>query len=84
MGASTSCTLSLKSDYREILQIDHPDLDLVAEATYDISEFLLLLHRRGELKTDFSALPINGTVLYHAPCQQKAHFMGSPRSTCSN
>ncbi|MBL8147086.1 MAG: anaerobic glycerol-3-phosphate dehydrogenase subunit C [Anaerolineae bacterium] len=78
VGASTSCTLALKSDYREILQIQHPELDRVAEMTYDISEFLRLLHLRGELKTDFSALPINGKVLYHAPCQQKAHHMGQP------
>jgi glycerol-3-phosphate dehydrogenase subunit C len=78
VGASTSCTLSLKSDYREILRVDHPERDLVAENTYDISEFLLMLHQRGELKTDFTALPVNGTLLYHAPCQQKAHNMGQP------
>jgi glycerol-3-phosphate dehydrogenase subunit C len=76
VGASTSCTLSLKSDYREILELDHPDRDLVAENTYDISEFLLLLHRRGQLRTDFQ--PINQSLLYHAPCQQKAHHMGQP------
>ena len=78
VGSSTSCTLSLKSDYREILQLDHPDLDEVAEQTYDISEFLLLLHHHGQLKTDFHALPVNGKLLYHAPCQQKAHHMGQP------
>ena len=76
VGASTSCTLSLKSDYREILQLEHPNRDLVAENTYDISEFLLMLHRRGELKTDFK--PIDQSLLYHAPCQQKAHHMGQP------
>lgn len=79
VGASTSCTLSLKSDYREILRVDHPDRDNVAMHTYDISEFLLLLHQRGELKTDFVALPnLDSTLLYHAPCQQKAHNMGQP------
>lgn len=78
VGASTSCTLSLKSDYREILQVEHPNRDVVAEDTYDISEFLLLLHRRGQLKTDFSPLPLNGPVLYHPPCQQRAHHMGQP------
>ncbi len=79
VGASTSCTLSLKSDYREILQVDHPDRDAVALDTYDVSEFLLLLHRRGQLKTDFQPLPeIDSTLLYHAPCQQKAHQMGQP------
>jgi glycerol-3-phosphate dehydrogenase subunit C len=79
VGASTSCTLSLKSDYREILEIEHPDRDLVALNTYDISEFLLMLHGRGELKTDFQPIPgVDGTLLYHAPCQQKAHHMGQP------
>lgn len=78
VGASTSCTLSLKSDYREILRVEHPDRDLIAHATYDLSEFLLELHRRGELKTDFQQLPIDGTLLYHAPCQQKAHHIGQP------
>lgn len=81
VGASTSCTLSLKSDYREILRVEHPQRDRVARDVYDISEFLLLLHRRGELRTDFRAIPEishNETVLYHAPCQQKAHHMGQP------
>lgn len=78
VGASTSCTLSLKSDYREILQLEHPDRDLVSRNVYDISEFLLLLYQRGELKTDFDALPVNGALVYHAPCQQKAHNMGQP------
>lgn len=78
VGASTSCTLSLKSDYREILRLQHPDRDLVAENTYDISEFLLMLHQRGELKTDFQPLPVGKTLIYHAPCQQKAHKMGQP------
>ena len=53
VGASTSCTLSLKSDYREILNVQHPDRDLVAADVYDISEFLLMLDQRGELKHDF-------------------------------
>lgn len=79
VGASTSCTLALKSDYREILQLEHPDRDAVSLQTYDISEFLLLLHERGELKTDFRPLAgIDGPLLYHAPCQQKAHHMGQP------
>lgn len=76
VGASTSCTLSLKSDYREILELEHPDRDLVAENTYDISEFLLAQHARGQLRTDFK--PIEQSLLYHAPCQQKAHHMGQP------
>lgn len=78
VGASTSCTLSLKSDYREILQLEHPDRDMVSAQVWDISEFLLDLHQRGELRTDLSALPLTGPVVYHAPCQQKLHHIGQP------
>lgn len=78
VGASTSCTLALKSDYREILRVEHPEREHVAGQVYDISEFLLLLHQRGELRTDFRALPLEHTLIYHAPCQQKAHNMGQP------
>jgi glycerol-3-phosphate dehydrogenase subunit C len=79
VGASTSCTLSLKSDYREILEVEHPDRDVVSKNVYDISEFLLILEQKGDLKHDFKPI-FNGetTLLYHAPCQQKAHHMGQP------
>lgn len=79
VGASTSCTLSLKSDYREILRLEHPGRDVVARQVYDLSEFLLLLHERGELKLDFKPIPgLEGRLVYHAPCQQKAHNIGQP------
>jgi glycerol-3-phosphate dehydrogenase subunit C len=84
VGASTSCTLSLKSDYREILRVEHPQRDAVAADTYDLSEFLLLLHERGHLRTDLQSWAqvapkwAERTLLYHAPCQQKAHNMGQP------
>ena len=43
---------------------------------YDLCEFLLRLHERGELRTDFVSLPL--TVPYHAPCQQRGHGIGKP------
>jgi glycerol-3-phosphate dehydrogenase subunit C len=73
---STSCGLMLKREAREILGVDDEDLRAVSEATYDLCEFLLLLHERGELRTDFRPLPL--TVPYHAPCQQQAHGIGKP------
>jgi glycerol-3-phosphate dehydrogenase subunit C len=76
VGTSTSCTLSLKSDYRHILDIDSPEAELVARQTYDICEFLLELAESGDLKTDFSPLVL--TLPYHAPCQLKAHNIGLP------
>lgn len=76
VGTSTSCTLSLKSDYRHILDIDTSEARLVSQQTYDICEFLLELADAGELKTDFK--PIEATLPYHSPCQLKAHNMGLP------
>ena len=73
---STSCGLMLKKEAREILGVEDEDLQAVSEATYDLCEFLLLLHERGELRTDFRALPL--TVPYHAPCQQRGHGIGKP------
>ncbi|MCZ7542110.1 MAG: anaerobic glycerol-3-phosphate dehydrogenase subunit C [Anaerolineae bacterium] len=76
VGHGSSCTLTLKSDYREILDIHTEEAALVAAHTYDVSEFLLQLYEAGELDTDFQ--PVEATVLYHAQCQLKAHKMGLP------
>jgi glycerol-3-phosphate dehydrogenase subunit C len=74
---STSCSLMLKREAREILSLDDdPELRLVSERMFDICEYLLSLHDRGELRTDFSPLPM--TVTYHAPCQQQGHGIGKP------
>jgi glycerol-3-phosphate dehydrogenase subunit C len=73
---STSCGLMLKREAREILGVEDDDLKAVSEATYDLSEFLLLMHERGELRTDFQPQPL--TVPYHAPCQQRGHEIGKP------
>jgi glycerol-3-phosphate dehydrogenase subunit C len=77
VGTSTSCTLMLKREAREILGLDgDADLRAVSDGIYDICEYLLALHDRGELRTDFKPLPI--TVTYHAPCQQQGHGIGKP------
>jgi glycerol-3-phosphate dehydrogenase subunit C len=76
VGTSTSCTLTLKSDYIHILDIDTPEAVLLSQHTYDLSEFLLDLAEAGELKTDFQTMDL--TLPYHSPCQLKAHAMGLP------
>ena len=77
VGTSTSCTLMLKREAKEILGLaGEPDLEYVSSRTYDIVEFLLQLHAQGELRTDFA--PVDMTVTYHAPCQQQGHGMGKP------
>jgi glycerol-3-phosphate dehydrogenase subunit C len=77
VGTSTSCTLSLKSDYLHILDINCEEAKLVSRQTYDICEFLLELADTGELKTDFMPV-VDISLPYHAPCQLKAHNMGLP------
>ena len=73
---STSCGLMLKREALEILGVEDEDLQVVSGAMLDLCEFLLLLHERGELRTDFRPLPL--TVPYHAPCQQQGHGIGKP------
>ncbi|HMO55785.1 MAG TPA: anaerobic glycerol-3-phosphate dehydrogenase subunit C [Roseiflexaceae bacterium] len=76
VGTSTSCTLTLKEEAPELLAMHDRATRMVAENTYDIFEFLRLLHEQGELKTDFQ--PIEAVLPYHAPCQQRAHRIGRP------
>ena len=77
VGTSTSCTLMLKREALEILEMeDDEDLKAVSGRVFDICEYLLAMHERGELKTDFQPLP--ETVVYHAPCQQQGHGIGKP------
>jgi glycerol-3-phosphate dehydrogenase subunit C len=77
VGNATSCTLMLKREGPEILDLHgDDDVALVAANTYDVCELLLDLHHAGELKTDLQ--PIAQTIAYHAPCQLKGHWMGSP------
>ena len=77
VGTSTSCTLMLKREALEILEHgDDQELRRVSERVYDICEYLVAMHGRGELETDFAPLP--ETVTYHAPCQQQGHGIGKP------
>jgi glycerol-3-phosphate dehydrogenase subunit C len=77
VGTSTSCTLMLKREALEILGMENDaDLRAVSERVFDICEYLLAMHERGELKTHFQ--PVRETVVYHAPCQQQGHGIGKP------
>ena len=76
VGTSTSCTHTLKSEYREMLDLDDTDARAVSDATWDICELLLDLHDDGRLDTGFGR--IDETVPYHAPCQLRAHGIGLP------
>jgi glycerol-3-phosphate dehydrogenase subunit C len=73
---STSCGMTLKAKYRELLEMEDPDTTAVSRAMYDICELLLDLHDEGELDTRFGEIPAR--VLYHPPCQLMAHGVGTP------
>ncbi len=77
VGTSTSCTLTLKEEAPELLDMHDEDTRLVAENTYDFHEFLLHLLATGELMID-SLRPIPLRLAYHQPCQYRAHGIGSP------
>ena len=77
VGTSTSCTLTLKEEAPELLDYHSADAQLLAANTFDIHEFLTLLHNEGGLNTE-DLRPIPLKLPYHAPCQYKAHRIGRP------
>jgi glycerol-3-phosphate dehydrogenase subunit C len=76
VATSTSCALMLKREAEEILGVEDDDLAAVRDRLYDICEYLMLMHERGELRTDFQDVDLD--VPYHAPCQQRGHGIGTP------
>jgi glycerol-3-phosphate dehydrogenase subunit C len=76
VGASTSCTLTLKEEAPELLDLEDEATHALKMNTWDLFEFLQELHDAGELRTDFRRLVL--TLPYHAPCQQRAHRIGKP------
>jgi glycerol-3-phosphate dehydrogenase subunit C len=73
---STSCGMTLKAKYRELLAMEDADTTAVSRAVYDICELLVDMHDRGELRTGFGEL--RARALYHPPCQLMAHGVGTP------
>jgi len=76
VGTSTSCTLTLKEEAPELLDMSDEDTQLVARDTYDFNEFLLSLYDAGNLNTDLCPIPL--TLPYHIPCQYRGHRLGKP------
>jgi glycerol-3-phosphate dehydrogenase subunit C len=69
---SASCSYMLKQEYPRLLPTD--DSRLVAENTYDLSEYLVKLNSEGKLDKNFTADV--GKVRYHQPCHLKAQDIG--------
>ncbi len=76
VGTSTSCTLTLKEEAPELLNLQTEGVLALKDATWDIFEWLRELHEAGELRTDFR--PLDMKLPYHAPCQFRAHRVGKP------
>jgi len=76
VGTSTSCTLTLKEEAPELLDMHDEDTLLVARQTYDFNEFVLDLLDNGQLNLDLRPIPLN--LPYHVPCQYKGHRLGRP------
>ena len=69
---SASCSYMLKQDYPRFLPTE--DSRLVAENTYDLSEYLVKVHERGKLDLGFTEKV--GKIRYHQPCHLKAQNIG--------
>jgi glycerol-3-phosphate dehydrogenase subunit C len=70
----SSCGLMIKRDYPLFLKSEKAKQ--LAANLYQITEYLLLLHRRDGLNTDFKN--IQQTVFYHTPCHMRAQGIGNP------
>jgi len=63
-----SCELAIKKEYPRIVKSD--EAKIVADHCYDVHQYLMNLHKDGQLNTEFNRLDI--TVGYHAPCHLKS------------
>lgn len=73
-----TCGYVLKFDYKDYL--GGADAELVAEHTYDTSEYLMKVHKErkaegGGLDMDFAG-KVPATTTYHAPCHLRAQNVG--------
>ena len=68
VGCEPSCVLTFRDEYPEFLRDEKSRK--VAEQTYLVEEFLMMLHDKGELGLNFRETPKN--VLFHGHCHQKA------------
>jgi len=68
VGCEPSCLLTLRDEYPDL--VPGKETTEVARNSYMIEEFLLELHKRGELELDFTDL--KKRVLFHGHCYQNA------------
>jgi Fe-S oxidoreductase len=71
-----TCAYVVKKEYPDFLGT--PDATLVAEHTFDTSEYLMARHRESPLDTEFSGTTYE-SILWHAACHYRAQQIG-PKS----
>jgi Fe-S oxidoreductase len=74
---SPSCGLTIKQEYPRL--VPGEESAMVAQRTFDVSEYLWKLRGEGKLSTAFKgqlAAKVK-KVAYHAPCHTRAQFMGN-------
>jgi len=67
-----TCSYMLRHEYPHL--VGGESAKLVAEHTHDLSEYLMKLHKRGKLDTQFTHRPVK--ISYHFPCHLKAQNIG--------
>ncbi|RPJ05589.1 MAG: anaerobic glycerol-3-phosphate dehydrogenase subunit C, partial [Deltaproteobacteria bacterium] len=72
--SSTTCGHMIRCEYPGFLNIE--GADHLAGKVFDICEYLMMLHDRGELNTDFK--PRHEKLPYHVPCHLRAMGIGFP------
>jgi Fe-S oxidoreductase len=68
-----TCSLMIKKEYPALLESD--DARLVAKHTFDVCEYLMALHQKGLLSTDFRGERV-GSVAYQVPCHLRDQNIG--------
>jgi Fe-S oxidoreductase len=71
-----TCAYVLKNEFPDFLGTD--DAHLVAEHTYDVSEYLMARHQEQPLDTEFAGRTYE-TITWHAACHYRAQQIG-PKS----
>ena len=67
-----TCSLTFKREYPYLLKSDAANT--IADHTYDICEYLMMLHRDGRLSTDFHET--TRTIAYQIPCHLRDQNIG--------
>lgn len=76
LGTSASCIQQIKHNYREVLGLNGRGFDALAYATQDVFEWIL--ESRWQQMCELALLPLDVRVLYHASCQLKNQWIGTP------